>query len=327
MDGQASVLVAGEVGAGKTSLLSAMLLEIPQKYRILTIEDTHELPIEKLQGLGWKVQAMSSHSSVLKSGAEMSPETALRAALRLGSSSLVLGEVRGPEVKVLYEAMQVGKAGNSVIGTIHGSSVENVYERIVHTLGVPPASFKATDAVIICSGIRLEGSMKKIKRVSCIAEVSSAQIENPDPSEVFTNIMNYDASQDCLLAEKALEQGQSELVEKIAGKWGISIDRALKSIEVRTRIKEKIAVEGLHKPLLLEVEAVSQANNMFWLLTDSMARSKNCGHEHASNSESSSGNDLEVLYSRWETWFEDFARQMREPDKSMSQRICESADM
>ncbi|WP_269848979.1 ATPase, T2SS/T4P/T4SS family [Methanosarcina horonobensis] len=158
MDGQASVLVAGEVGAGKTSLLSAMLLEIPQKYRILTIEDTHELPTEELQELGWKVQGMSSQSSVLKSGAEMSPETALRAALRLGSSSLVLGEVRGPEVKVLYEAMQVGNAGNSVIGTIHGSSVENVYERVVHTLGVPPASFKATDAVIICSGISQEAA-------------------------------------------------------------------------------------------------------------------------------------------------------------------------
>ncbi len=313
MDGQASVLVAGEVGAGKTSLLSAMLLEIPQKYRILTIEDTHELPIEKLQGLGWKVQAMSSHSSVLKSGAEMSPEIALRAALRLGSSSLVLGEVRGPEVKVLYEAMQVGKAGNSVIGTIHGSSVENVYERIVHTLGVSPASFKATDAVIICSGIRLEGSMKKIKRVSCIAEVSSVQMEDPEPSEIFTNIMNYDASQDCLLAEKALEQGQSELIGKIASKWGISIDRALKSIEIRTKIKEKIAVEGLHKPLLLEAEAVSQANNMFWLLTDSRAKSKDCGHEHAINSELNSEDDLELLYQQWETWFENFARQIREP--------------
>jgi Type II/IV secretion system protein len=268
------------------------------------------LPIEKLQGLGWKVQAMSSHSSVLKSGAEMSPETALRAALRLGSSSLVLGEVRGPEVKVLYEAMQVGKTGNSVIGTIHGSSVENVYERIVHTLGVPPASFKATDAVIICSGIRLEGSMKKIKRVSRIAEVSSAQIENPDPSEIFTNIMNYDASSDCLLAEKALEQGQSELIGKIAGKWGISIDRAVRSIEIRTKIKEKIAIEGLHRPLLLEAEAVSQANNMFWLLTDTMAKSKDCGHEYARNSESSPMDDLELLFRRWENWFENFARQM-----------------
>ncbi len=312
MDGQASVLVAGEVGAGKTSLLSSMLLEIPQKYRILTIEDTNELPIEKLQSLGWKVQGMSSHSSVLKSGAEMSPETALRAALRLGSSSLVLGEVRGSEVKVLYEAMQVGKTGNSVIGTIHGSSIENVYERVVHTLGVPPASFKATDAVIICSSIRLEGTMKKLKRVSHIAEVTNVAIENPEPSEIFTDLMNYDASQDCLLAGKALEQGQSELIGKIAGKWGISIDRALKSIELRTRIKEKIAIAGRKKPSLLEAEAVSQANNMFWLLSDSMTKSKAYQKEHEINSEADSEDDLEILYRKWETWFENFVRQVKE---------------
>ena len=318
MDGQASVLVAGEVGAGKTSLLSAILLEIPQKYRILTIEDTNELPIEQLQDLGWKVQGMSSYSSVLKSGAEMSPETALRAALRLGSSALVLGEVRGSEVKVLYEAMQVGKAGNSVIGTIHGSSIENVYERIVHTLGVPPASFKATDAVIICSSIRLEGTMKKLKRVSRIAEVTNTQIENPEPSEIFTDIMNYDATQDCLLPGKALEQGQSELIEKISRKWGISIDRALKNIELRTRIKEKIAIEGVRKPILLEAEAVSQANNMFWLLMDSMGRNKISKGDYENNlnfsleDEVKIKDDMEALYKKWEAWFENFASQVPE---------------
>ncbi|MCQ1535007.1 type II/IV secretion system ATPase subunit [Methanosarcina sp. KYL-1] len=339
MDGQASVLIAGEVGAGKTSLLSSMLLEIPQKYRILTIEDTHELPTEKLQELGWKVQGMSSHSSVLKSGAEMSPETALRAALRLGSSSLVIGEVRGPEVKVLYEAMQVGNAGNSVIGTIHGSSTENVYERIVHTLGVPPASFKATDAVIICSGIRPGGTMKKLKRVSRIAEVTAVPLENPEPGELFTDIMSYDASQDCLLAGEVLEQGQSELIGKIARKWGISIGRALKNIEIRARIKDKIAKEGDRRPSLLEAEAVSEANNMFWLLTDSLKGRKKTGRK-ASNeanfktdsdnvSDNDSDNDyennyendfdtdndyendfeaeFEALYSRWEAWFENFA--------------------
>lgn len=208
--------------------------------------------------------------------------------------------------------MQVGNAGNSVIGTIHSSSIENVYERIVHTLGVPPAFFKATDAVIICSGIRLEGSMRKLKRVSRIAEVTSAQIENPEPSEIFTDIMNYDASQDLLLAGKVLEQGQSEIIGKIARKWGISIDRVLKSIELRTRIKEKIAVGGRQKPSLLEAEAVSQANNMFWLLSDSMTKSKACGNEYGSDLESDSGDDLEMLYRQWETWFENFARQMRE---------------
>ncbi|MPM87691.1 hypothetical protein SDC9_134791 [bioreactor metagenome] len=266
---------------------------------------------------------MSSQSSVLKSGAEMSPETALRAALRLGSSSLVLGEVRGPEVKVLYEAMQVGNAGNSVIGTIHGSSVENVYERVVHTLGVPPASFKATDAVIICSGIRPGGSMRKVKRVSRIAEVTCACIEELEPSEIFTDIMYYDHSQDCLLPGEALEQGQSELIGKIARKWGITIDTAIKNIELRARIKEKIAIEGVIMPFLLEAEAVSEANNMFWLLSDSIqadTKTKENRKAREDKKESSSSGFenspefssevyLEELYRQWENWFENFVRE------------------
>jgi len=86
MDGQSSILVAGGVGSGKTSLLSAMLLEIPQKYRILTIEDTPELPIEDLQRLGCKIQGMNTKASVGGTNIEVNPETALRAALRMGNS-------------------------------------------------------------------------------------------------------------------------------------------------------------------------------------------------------------------------------------------------
>lgn len=95
MDGHASVLIAGGVGAGKTSLLCAMLMEMPQKYRILTIEDTPEIPLEELQKLGWKAQGLNAQSSIVRSSIEIDPATALRASLRLGSSSLVIGEVRG----------------------------------------------------------------------------------------------------------------------------------------------------------------------------------------------------------------------------------------
>jgi len=175
----------------------------------------------------------------------------------------------------------------------------------VHTLGVPPASFKATDAVIICSGIRPGGSMKKLKRVSRIAEVTGTSIEDPDPSELFRDIMYYDAAQDCLLAGEVLEQGQSELIGKIARKWGISIDNALKNIELRTRIKERIAVEGIRRPFLLEAEAVSETNNMFWLLSDTI-KAGNRGFE--ADLESSSRADPEELYRKWEIWFENFSR-------------------
>lgn len=88
----------------------------------------------------------------------------------------------------------------------------------------------------------------------------------------------------------------------------ISIDRALKSIELRTRIKEKIAIEGLKKPFLLEAEAVSQANNMFWLLADSMKKNRSYENGHGNDSEFGCGDDLEALYRQWETWFGNFAR-------------------
>lgn len=293
MDGQASVLVAGGVGAGKTSLLSAMLLEIPQKYRILTIEDTPEIPIEQLQEMGWKVQGLNSQSAIIKYGIEIEPSTALRASLRLGSSSLVMGEVRGPEVSVLYEAMQVGAAGNSVIGTIHGSSTRSVYERIVHTLGVPPASFKSTDAVIVCSNTRIAGSMVTRRRVIQIAEVN----ENWDPEDtdtVFSEVLKYNASLDSLVPADLMDRGQSVLIGKIADKWGMSMDQASQNIRLRARIKERMAEYGLKDPFFVRSNTVSTANNMFWLLTE---EEKHCGK----------GNNPERIYARWSEWFEGFA--------------------
>ncbi|AFV23313.1 type II secretion system protein E [Methanolobus psychrophilus R15] len=293
MDGQASVLVAGGVGAGKTSLLSAMLLEIPQKYRILTIEDTPEIPIEQLQEMGWKVQGLNSQSAIIKYGIEIEPSMALRASLRLGSSSLVMGEVRGPEVSVLYEAMQVGAAGNSVIGTIHGSSTRSVYERIVHTLGVPTASFKSTDAVIVCSNTRIEGSMVSKRRVIQIAEVN----ENWDPRDtdtVFSDVLKYNASLDSLVPADIMDRGQSVLISKIADKWGMSIGQASQNIRLRAKIKEKMADYGRKDAFFVESFTVSTANNMFWLLT-----------EEEKNSQG--GSDPERIYRRWSEWFEDFA--------------------
>jgi archaeal flagellar protein FlaI len=55
VDGHASLLITGMRGAGKTSLLGALMLEIPQSYRILAIEDTPELPLEAMQQYGWKL--------------------------------------------------------------------------------------------------------------------------------------------------------------------------------------------------------------------------------------------------------------------------------
>ncbi|WP_440952488.1 ATPase, T2SS/T4P/T4SS family [Methanococcoides sp. FTZ1] len=294
MDGEASILVAGEVGAGKTSLLSAMMMEIPQKYRILTIEDTRELPIEDLQKLGWKIQGMNSRSSILNTSIEVKPDVALRATLRLGNSALVIGEVRGPEVRVLYEAMQVGTAGNSVLGTIHGASTRSVYERIVHTLGVPPASFKSTDAIVVCTNTRIRGSMSKKRRVTQISEVAAEWDEDAAPEEIFTEIVQYNNAEDAMVPTDILDRGQSELIGKIARKWGISIDDASLNIRIRARIKQRIASAGTLEPRFLEADVVSKANNIFWLYMDM--------EKHGAG-----GPDYERVYEKWDNWFDNFS--------------------
>ncbi len=270
IDGQASLLIAGSRGAGKTSLLGSLVLEIPQRFRILTIEDTPEVPVDDFQNLNYKMQSLITKS--ISSGAastEVSPSDALRTALRLGESVLILGEVRGVEAKVLFEAMRVGAAGNLIMGTIHGSTTRDVYERVVYDIGVPPTSFKAVDAVVIAAPIRLEGGIERKRRVIQISEITkTGWSSEPDPDKVFQDVMLYDASQDKLTSTDLLDMGQSQILHDIALKWGMTVEKALENIRLRAEIKKTIVEYAKEKPLLLEAEANRDANNAFWMFIE-----------------------------------------------------------
>jgi type IV secretory pathway ATPase VirB11/archaellum biosynthesis ATPase len=295
IDGQASLLVAGSRGAGKTSLLSALLLEIPQRYRILTIEDTAEIPVERLQQQGYKIQSLLTKS--ISSGSlstEMKPTDALRTALRLGESVLILGEVRGMEAKVLFEAMRVGAAGNLIMGTIHGATTQDVYERIVYDIGVPPTSFKAVDAVAIAAPIRLEGGLDRKRRLLQISEITKSEWQQTLPSKkIFNDLMSYNSSEDKICSTDLMSMGQSDLIQHIAKKWDISIEKAIQNIHLRAHIKNKIAKAGKKKPILMEAESVRDANNQFWQFLE-ISRIKH-GTVH-----------YDFVKKQWNNWFQDY---------------------
>jgi type IV secretory pathway ATPase VirB11/archaellum biosynthesis ATPase len=138
-------LVVGPRGAGKTTLLGGLLWELPAATRLVVLEDTPELPAERLRNRGRDVQALRTE---LEEGSGLSPAEALRTALRLGDGALIVGEVRGEEAPALYEAMRVGAHGDAVLGTVHGADGDAVRERVVADLGVDPAAFGATDLVV-----------------------------------------------------------------------------------------------------------------------------------------------------------------------------------
>lgn len=295
VDGQASMLIAGSRGSGKTSLLSALLLEIPQRYRILTLEDTPELPVDELQSLGYKIQSLVTRP--ITSGGEtgVDPRTALRTALRLGESVLVLGEVRGEETKVLFEAMRVGAAGNLVLGTIHGATTRDVFERIVYDIGVAPTSFKATDIVTVAAPLRLGGGLKKRRRVLHISEVvKSGWSGEVDPDAVFVDLMSYHPEEDELLATDLLDRGQSEILGRIAREWGMSMEQAIENVALRGRIRDTMVHYAQRQPHLVEAPAVRDANNAFWMLTEKSRQ------EHGQP-------DYGEIERQWRTWFREYA--------------------
>jgi archaeal flagellar protein FlaI len=299
IDGQASLLIAGSRGSGKTSLLGACLFEIPQRFRILSIEDTTEIPIDHFQRYGYKMQSLVTKSITTSSASmEIDPTDALRTALRLGESVLILGEVRGVEAKVLFEAMRVGAAGNLIMGTIHGSTTRDVYERVVYDIGVPATSFKAVDAVVIAAPIRCEGGIERKRRVVQISEITKIGWNtSPDPDKVFQDVMLYDAAKDQLCSTDLLDMGQSQVVQSIAKKWGITVEKALQNIQLRTDIKNRIVDCSKNHKDLLEAETTRDANNMFWMCIEESKRQ--------------TGNvDYDYVRTAWMKWFTKYVRRL-----------------
>lgn len=94
VDGARTMLIAGTRGSGKTSLLSAMMLEIMRKFRIITVEDTLEIPTRYFKEIGYNVLPLKVRSAILGEKAEMSADDGIRTSLRLGDSALIVGEVR-----------------------------------------------------------------------------------------------------------------------------------------------------------------------------------------------------------------------------------------
>ncbi len=275
VDGTRTMLIAGTRSSGKSSFLSAILIEIMRKYRIITVEDTLELPTESMRKLGYNIQPLKVGSSLTVNSTEMSAADGIRATLRLGDSSLIVGEVRSDEAKALYEAMRVGAAANTVAGTIHGDSPYGIYDRVVNDIGVPSTSFKATDIIIIANPIRSADGMHKFRRITQITEVGKDWVNDPQIEHGFTDLMKYDPQEDKLKISPELENGESDILKTIAsnikdyaGNW----DAVWSNIELRAKIKEaQVDIAEKNKdPDLLEAPFTILCNDYFHKISDNV---------------------------------------------------------
>ena len=273
IDGSRTLLIAGTRGSGKTSLLDSCLLEIMRKYRVITVEDTMELSTEKLRELGYNIQPMKVRAALAGAGSELAADEGIRTSLRMGDSSLIVGEIRSLEALALYEAMRVGALANVVAGTIHGDSPYGVFDRVVNDLKVPRTSFKATDIIVIANPIKSSDGMHRWRRVTQITEVRKQWENDPIAENGFVDLMKYDSNTDSLQPTDALINGESEIVKSIASnikEWAGNWGGVWENILLRAKIKETLVnyAKQTNMPDLLEASNVIYFNDIFHKVSD-----------------------------------------------------------
>lgn len=146
-----SILVAGGMGTGKTTLVGALMREIAIDQRIQVIEEVEELPALP----GRNVQRSSTRAAGGEGTGGVGFDDLLRGALRSAPDTLVVGEVRGKEAAALLEAMQVFRGG--CLGTIHADDALAALQRFVNRAlegGATPATVveqvcKAVDLIVV----------------------------------------------------------------------------------------------------------------------------------------------------------------------------------
>lgn len=122
-------VVTGGTGSGKTTLLAALLARVPPHERIVVVEDVRELRIDHPH-----VVALQGRTPNVEGAGAVVLEALVRQSLRMRPDRLVVGEVRGPEVRELLTALNTGHEGGC--GTVHANAASDV-----------PARFEALGAL------------------------------------------------------------------------------------------------------------------------------------------------------------------------------------
>src|SRR3989449_1078451 len=177
-----SMLICGGTASGKTTTLNAILLFIPPQMKIVSIEDTRELnlphenwvPLLTRAGFGGRVVATG------KPAGEIDMFDLLTAALRQRPQYMMIGEVRGPEAFVVFQAMATGK---SAYTTFHADDVQAMVHRLENDpINLPRALVAALDIVLLQAQVKVGTDMTR--RVKAIVEVVGT---DPESNELITN--------------------------------------------------------------------------------------------------------------------------------------------
>jgi len=209
----ANLLILGAPGSGKTTLLNALLGFIPDKERLVIIEDTLELSTTKEES--W---------SRLESDDEIALADLVKNSLRMRPERIVVGEVRGEEAQDLMTAMNIGKY---CMGTIHASAAREAIIRLQNEpMNIPETLVNLIDVFITLVKFHVKHEVFRV--ISEIAETAGMEQKKVLLSTVWRH--DYDK-------RAFVEQSPTSVFrDKIARASGMQSIEVIKELHARAEI-------------------------------------------------------------------------------------------
>lgn len=232
-----NIFVSGETASGKTTLLNAMTVFIEPDAKIITIEDTAEVQVPHPN---W-IREVTRPPKPGEEGTGVGMFDLLKAALRQRPDEIIIGEIRGEEGLIAFQAMQTG---HSCMATFHASSVEKLIQRLTGSpILVPKTYIENLNIIVIQSQVKLPNG-KLGRRAMSINEIIG--YDTATDSFSFTEVFRWNPITDEF--EFTGEMNSFLLEHKIAPMRGIPAHKKKQIYSLlkrRARILEKLSQNGL----------------------------------------------------------------------------------
>ncbi len=232
VDSSKSLIFAGGTASGKTTAMNAVSLFIQPEMKIVSIEDTRELNLTHPNWIPGVTRA--SFAGDEKGSIEM--YELLKASLRQRPEYILVGEVRGAEAYVLFQAMSTG---HTTFSTMHADSVQSVVHRLENPpINVPRIMIQALDLVAIQVQVKVNG--ERVRRCKTLTEIVGV---DPRTGELLTNdVFTWDAARDMFQYS-----GRSYIIESVMENRGWTEERVRDELKRRQDILEWLRKEKIAK--------------------------------------------------------------------------------
>jgi flagellar protein FlaI len=227
VENKINALIAGGTAAGKTSTLNAISLFIPPDSKIVSIEETREINLPHPNWIPGVSRSGFGEIIGDKMIGEIDLYDLMKAALRQRPEYILVGEIRGREAYVLFQAMATG---HTTYSTIHADSAQSLIHRLEgKPINIPRIMLQSLD--IICIQVISRVGNKRLRKCKQIIEIIDI---DPSTKEILTNeVFRWDPIED-----KFIYSGKSYVLERIRTKKGLTREEIIREIRNRAELLE-----------------------------------------------------------------------------------------